>query len=83
MNMSLFINSIRLLEYEARNESRKYEAKAVMREKLLLLEAERSFSPVEIYSSNQGFLGENSLKDTSRKGRPRNERDKSSAQDVT
>lgn len=53
-----------------------------MREGCLFLKIERHFSPAEIYSSNQGVVGENALRDTPRKRRLHNTTDSRFVQDL-
>lgn len=65
--MSLFISTIRPFDYDAKYKSRKWETRAEIREKHLLLKAERIFSPMETSSSNQLVLDKNALHDTPRK----------------
>lgn len=65
--MSLFIRSMRHLDYDARYWSKKQEKSAELPEKLTLPNSERQISLVEISTSSRDILGVNKLKDTSRK----------------
>lgn len=73
---SLFISTIRPFNYNARERSKKWEARELMLEKRLFLNIEQQCSPVETWSTNQSVPGENFLEDAPRKKSLRNERKK-------
>lgn len=61
--MSLVIVTIRPFEHDVTDKSKKWEAKAEMREKRLLLNVDRHFNPTEDASSSKTVLSESAMKD--------------------
>lgn len=54
---------MRPFDYDPRDKSKKWKAKAEMREKRLLLKVDRHFNPTEDASPIKTLLGENAMKD--------------------